>query len=429
MAMHPMTALPVLLLLAIGCAPKAGEVGSVDDTEGDSGSGGSTSTGSGTSPATDPTEGSTTEGPEAASSSSTEGDTDPTDPSETTTGPSAVCGDEQLDDGEDCDDGNLDNEDGCNVDCVEGGALLWERTFVDAGVEEIAFGPTDSLWTLSSFGDLLIVLELSASGDPEEDVELEQLDLPADAGNPTTNLTLAPTEDGVFAGESRFWSSGATPGQQSRVSWVGETPWTLDLDGYVEHLAVRPGGGVLAASSDGTVEAFDASGTSLWTWSGTSIEDLEASPGGVLVVERNLLTLLAADGSESWSTPDPASDGRLFFRASARDEGGFDIFAAAQLPAPAPPAWVRVDARGAVVQDLAVPSIETVVVDFSSGGSIVWSPTDDEGAHIRKAGTNLEAAWSVPFNNAGAEIAVGSDGRVAAVGLIGGEHTLHVLTP
>lgn len=48
------------------------------------------------------------------------------------TGPVASCGDGALNEGEDCDDGNAVNGDGCNVDCTPSGTLLWEYRSGDA---------------------------------------------------------------------------------------------------------------------------------------------------------------------------------------------------------------------------------------------------------------------------------------------------------
>ena len=39
------------------------------------------------------------------------------------------CGDSSVDEGEDCDDGNEINADGCNSDCVESGSTVWTVDF------------------------------------------------------------------------------------------------------------------------------------------------------------------------------------------------------------------------------------------------------------------------------------------------------------
>lgn len=46
-----------------------------------------------------------------------------------------TCGNGRPDDGEDCDDGNEVNGDGCNNDCVESGVLIWESVFDDGAME------------------------------------------------------------------------------------------------------------------------------------------------------------------------------------------------------------------------------------------------------------------------------------------------------
>lgn len=60
------------------------------------------------------------------------------------TGPMSQCGDAVVDPGEQCDDGNEVNADGCNRDCVESGSIVWEQTVVFAG-RLIAVGPDDSI--------------------------------------------------------------------------------------------------------------------------------------------------------------------------------------------------------------------------------------------------------------------------------------------
>jgi hypothetical protein len=53
------------------------------------------------------------------------GDGDPGDGD----GDGDLCGNGDIDLGEDCDDANADNGDGCNDDCTDSGALLWQEVF------------------------------------------------------------------------------------------------------------------------------------------------------------------------------------------------------------------------------------------------------------------------------------------------------------
>lgn len=74
------------------------------------------------------TSASTTVDPDTTATSST---TSPTDPTEDTAMP--VCPDGQLDEGEDCDDGNAIAGDGCSPDCQLSGSEVWSRT-IDGGM-------------------------------------------------------------------------------------------------------------------------------------------------------------------------------------------------------------------------------------------------------------------------------------------------------
>lgn len=58
-------------------------------------------------------------------------------------GPAAVCGDAAEDPGEECDDGNVVDGDGCNADCVGSGKVLWSVTAAgDAGEDDVGRGIT-----------------------------------------------------------------------------------------------------------------------------------------------------------------------------------------------------------------------------------------------------------------------------------------------
>lgn len=78
--------------------------------------------------------------------SSTASTTGPTPGSSTATGDSGtepICGDAHVDPGEECDDGNEDDYDGCSNLCVAGGSILWEQIVVgEAGEDDRYFGLT-----------------------------------------------------------------------------------------------------------------------------------------------------------------------------------------------------------------------------------------------------------------------------------------------
>lgn len=89
----------------------------------------------GSSTETTETPPSTTTGPMMDSSGTDDSGTD------SDTGP--TCGDARVDPGEDCDDGNEDDYDGCSNQCVAAGAILWEQTVSGAaGEDDRYFGLT-----------------------------------------------------------------------------------------------------------------------------------------------------------------------------------------------------------------------------------------------------------------------------------------------
>jgi cysteine-rich repeat protein len=67
-------------------------------------------------------EGSTADASDASDLDSSEVGTTSAD----STGASPACGDGTVDDGEECDDGNAVDADGCNANCVASGRLLWQ---------------------------------------------------------------------------------------------------------------------------------------------------------------------------------------------------------------------------------------------------------------------------------------------------------------
>lgn len=93
------------------------------------------------------TEPATLGGPESSDGTSSDGSSGTTDDDTTgiadqgpprDEGPSMVCGNGELEShlGEECDDGNLFDGDGCNADCTRGGAIIWLQEFGADGAED-----------------------------------------------------------------------------------------------------------------------------------------------------------------------------------------------------------------------------------------------------------------------------------------------------
>ncbi len=76
----------------------------------------------------------------------------------------SLCGDGVEDPGEQCDDGNDQNADGCNVDCVVSGARLWSQDHI-VSTADIAVGPGDVIHAAApAQGELGVALFRFAPG-------------------------------------------------------------------------------------------------------------------------------------------------------------------------------------------------------------------------------------------------------------------------
>lgn len=81
------------------------------------------------SPPRDPPELGASEASSAGSSATDQPSSGSASEPDSSAGPASVCGDGTHDHGEECDDGNQTNADGCNTDCRVSGQLLWDDTF------------------------------------------------------------------------------------------------------------------------------------------------------------------------------------------------------------------------------------------------------------------------------------------------------------
>ena len=69
-----------------------------------------------------------------------------------------TCGNGRPDDGEECDDGNDVNGDGCNVDCVESGSVVWQSLFEGGDMEATALAVNED-------GEVMVLGNSRASDD------------------------------------------------------------------------------------------------------------------------------------------------------------------------------------------------------------------------------------------------------------------------
>lgn len=121
-----------LLLIVCACASGEGSRDNEVETESD-GSVGSSGGGDSLDPSGVATTNDSTPTGNATAS------TNPTQGGDIDGGGPAECGNDVVDLNEDCDDGNLDDGDGCNADCTPSGMVLWEET-IASGVMAVDEG-------------------------------------------------------------------------------------------------------------------------------------------------------------------------------------------------------------------------------------------------------------------------------------------------
>lgn len=112
------------------------------------------------------------------------------------------CGDEIVHQGEVCDDGNSANGDGCNVDCVESGSILWTRTFGSSNAESVAVAADDGVALIETGA---VLRRYDAAGTPIWDTEYD-----APAATSTSGAVVAYHEEAgwLFAGQANYTAQG-----------------------------------------------------------------------------------------------------------------------------------------------------------------------------------------------------------------------------
>lgn len=204
------------------------------------------------------------------------------------------CGDGRLDDGEICDDGNVEVGDGCNADCTLGGQLVWERALAhdddsDTFANDVAVDSRGRLWlvgrtrpSMSTSSGWLVVLD--------------------GEGSPLFDLTEGAPETGTGFGRIAIGSSdrvviaGAQDGRATVwcVSAELELLWSwadLDAQARVSDLVLDPAGDILITTVNALptpylprVTRLSAAGEHEWTLS-PGFEPV--TPGAALGIDSN----------------------------------------------------------------------------------------------------------------------------------------------
>ncbi|MEX1366398.1 MAG: hypothetical protein AB1Z98_24955 [Nannocystaceae bacterium] len=323
-----------------------------------------TSEGSSTGSASTGTTGSpTTDTPMPTTSS------DETTAGSDSTGPGAVCGNGELEPGEDCDDDNILDDDSCYSNCTIPYEVLWTQTF-DDGEDDFA---TDAMFDAE--GNLYVLGSSQTAGE-DSDVWLRQY-LPD--GRTGWTWTYDGTLGGDDFGRRMAWHPsgdltivGTEQTDQGddvlvvRLELAGQTVvWSQTVDGpdmgtegedddFANAVTTDADGNVLVAATvrqvdqewDAWLRKYDADGNEIWTvthdeamFSDSSDAVLVDAAGdiylvGVVEVANNQgegwVRKLDTDGNIIWTNSVP---GVLFSNAALDLEdnlviAGFDIMAA-----------------------------------------------------------------------------------------------------
>lgn len=302
------------------------------------------------------------EGDETGATGPMEDDGSPT--SEDEVGEEPVCGNGVLELGEQCDDGNDVNSDGCNVDCVVSGSLVWEleldvvATAIDAQGTIHALGPTAdgagvALYRVSPEGALLSQqtppgpaplpagtveaipkqLRIAAGGAPAHASSFALLDSMGGYVDSVDRVEVVDAwvaDDDFSVHDFDTFDDGSLvaigqyePGQKHLRRYAADGSITLEvpvaLSGVVRAL---PDGGLLVGGGD--VARFDADGGEVWLAPQDSVAfGADVIAGGAFVTAGHRgevfarqveLTRWSANGELEQSAlwPDAPTDLRVF---------------------------------------------------------------------------------------------------------------------
>ena len=213
---------------------------------------------------------------QGTSASNTDGTTDPmagtsgagptstsvAPPSTATTMPGATCPDGNVDESEACDDGNAINGDGCNNDCTESAALLWEyrssangsnevrSVAVDADGSIVVGGQTTGLTRWIARFDSELVPQWSQQYGVESHGQVQGVAV--SAGALYAAGALFTDADGHDIWVARLSPDGAIEWEDSVSSGVG--------DDYLTQAVIRDDGDLIVAGI-----ASGEGGAELWT--------------------------------------------------------------------------------------------------------------------------------------------------------------------
>lgn len=249
-----------------------------------------------------------TSGKQSSSPPDDTADSDHTGHTDDTTTDSAPpgCGDGDTDEGEQCDDGNDIDGDGCNTDCVVSGSTRWEQ-----------------------------VLDLQAGPDCANAVAVDAAGVVAFAGETSADGQDHDVFAGLFEADGALrWSTSADSAAEGE-SYGGRTDraWGVGLEADGE---VYVGGHQLETVEHVWLGKVAADGAAAWARNGADTADGRAyglalgSGGALFLVGTHGATSFVGrydtDGVTAWTQEFSGTDGcdgcDLLWAAAAMDDGG-----------------------------------------------------------------------------------------------------------
>jgi cysteine-rich repeat protein len=348
------------------------------------------------------------------------GTTSTGDTGDESTGEIELCGNGEVDEGEECDDGNTINGDGCNADCRPSHTMEWshihdgghgddcaEAVAADSAANVIAVG-----WTTASSGTADIwVRKYDPDGD---ELWTRTVDGPS-GGHDRGRAAAIDGQDNIIVG-------GFVTGdpQQGRNLWVrkldpqGETLWThvhggdFGGDDVAYGLAVLQDDSVLVVGEEAVdvgntviwLRRLDAQGDELWTKKIEGSAEALDSARGVVVGSSGDIAVTG------WITT--TGEGRLVWVRKI-DESGDEV-------------WTRTYNGGAANGNLGNG------VGLTSTGAVVITGSSRSGSDAstdmwsRMYDADGEELWTELFQSldggvdVGNGVAVGSDDQIAILG-------------
>ncbi|HWB74739.1 MAG TPA: hypothetical protein VG755_07280 [Nannocystaceae bacterium] len=311
------------VLVSFALALACGDDGVAATADGSSSSEGGES--SSTNPSTTIVDESSTDS--SASATSTESSGDSAD-SSSSTGEPSLCGNGELDDGEECDDSNVVDGDACKADCTNAFEVAWTVTH---NGEASGGDFVNDIW-IDAAGNIYAAGGERGTGEGTN-VWLQQ-SLPdgsegwtvrydAAAGDDDSASEMLATDDGDFVlTGSRDSDTGYIDIILVRVDGATQMiEWQVDVDGpgmgtdshdydSASRLAATSDGGFVAVGSVGTdaqgddawVGRYDAAGTELWSASYDDPMSVDNYAQGVLVRPDDEVIVFARDYQNFMST-------------------------------------------------------------------------------------------------------------------------------